>query len=107
MTTVLDAPTLEQHRPFGLALRHDLPTHSGTVIPAWTEVVNLGQPSGATVSRFDRNPVHLVICRSSRTSGLTDGTVLTVDARPLLVALGELEGPCQCRPDNRPCRNRS
>jgi hypothetical protein len=92
MTQTMAPADLAAHQRYGLALRRDLTTDDGTVIPAWTELVNVGQPSGVTVSRHSRLPVAIVICRSAPyASPVRPGEVYLVGARSLLVALGEIE----------------
>lgn len=106
MPRTLAPADLERHEPFGLALRHRLIAIDGTVIPAWTDVVNLGQPDGVTVSRHSRNPIPTVVCRPSGLGSIPAGTVLECHARDLLVALGEIGGSCSCTDGDHGCINR-
>jgi hypothetical protein len=97
---------LDRHRPYGFDLRHDLPTQGGPTVPAWSTVINLGAPDGATVYRGQTASVDLVVLRSKYGSPAVEGEVYRVSPRHLLIALGEIEGPCECGPTDPWCPNR-
>lgn len=100
-TWQMDPSALSAHSRFAFALRHDLPTVDGTTIEKWTEVVNVGQPSGVLVRR-GQGIVEVVVTKGRN---WTDhrGVVHTVDAEDLLIALGEVEGKCQCSQGDLRC----
>jgi hypothetical protein len=102
----IDEGELGRHIPYGLALRHDLVTANGFRIPAWSEIVAVGEPDD---KRTHREAMHLdiVVVNTARAIQVElIGQIFSVRSRKAYIALGEVEGECECDPDNILCRNR-
>jgi hypothetical protein len=104
-----DALQLMEHQKYGLALKHDLITAVENLrIPKMTQVVNVGQPQNVYVNRY-ASSVDIVICEPAspyRQSEIKTGQVYTVVPMQLLIALNEIEGNCECAPNDMWCVNR-
>jgi len=96
--SMTDAQLLSLHQKFGLATRHDLTSLDGRTLPKYTVLVNVGQPEGIVVRRFD-SKVDVVICGTAGPEHMSDikvGNIVPVNPTKLLVALNEIEGDCEC-----------
>jgi hypothetical protein len=91
----MEADELERHVPYGMDTRHDMITVDGYRIPAWTTVVNVGQPEGVLVRRW-HPAVEVVVIKPAGVADGEAGDVHLVPTEALLVALNEVTGTCQC-----------
>jgi hypothetical protein len=103
----IDEEELGRHIPYGLALRRDLVTVDGYRIPAWSEIVAVGEPDNKRTHR-EAMHVDIVVVNTAGRPNRVEliGQIFSVRSWKAYIALGEVEGECECEPDDILCRNR-